>query len=60
MDPAELVLTLMQSLKRSLKETFVAVDPNDNLVLGMLLTRTGVTVGLQSLYGMLWSHMWDG
>lgn len=34
-DPGELDLTLMQSLQRSLKETFVAVDPNDNLTLSI-------------------------
>jgi len=33
-------LTLMQSLKRSLKETFVVVDPNDNLTLSVMLHRT--------------------
>lgn len=43
MDPGELHLTLKQSLKRSLKETFVAVDPNDNLTLSMVLSRTGVS-----------------
>lgn len=42
MDPEELDLTLMQSLKRSLEETFVAVDPNDNLTLSMVLHRTDV------------------
>lgn len=43
MDPGVLDLTLMQSLKRSLKETFVAVDPNDNLTLSMVLHRIDVS-----------------
>lgn len=43
MGPGELGLTLMQSLKRSLKETFVAVDPNDNLTLNVVLHRTDVS-----------------
>lgn len=42
-DPGELGLTLMPSLKRSLKETFVAVDPSDNLTLSMMLHRTDVS-----------------
>lgn len=42
MDPGELGLTLMQSLKRSLEETFVAVDPNDNVTLSTVLHRTDV------------------
>lgn len=43
MDPGELGLTLVQSLKRTLKETFVAVDLNDNLTLSMMLQRTDVS-----------------
>lgn len=42
-DPGQLGLTLMQSLKRSLKETSVAVDPNDNLTLSMMLYGTDVS-----------------
>lgn len=42
MDPGELGFTLIQSLKRTLKETFVAVDLYDNLTLSMMLQRTDV------------------
>lgn len=38
-DPGELGLTLIQSF-RSLKETFLAVDPNENLTVSIVLHRS--------------------